>query len=122
VLAARLAGSSASVSPAGAFPVTVACPRTASSCNGTITVRAVQAAGVHNRRARITTLATGSFTASSGQTRRVTLHLSSRGRALLGKSHKLRARVTIVARATGVSSVATLTLNLSQAKRTSRKR
>ena len=42
-------------------------------------------------------LASGSFTLAGGQVKMVTLYLSTRGRALLARTHLLRAQATIVA-------------------------
>jgi 1,4-dihydroxy-2-naphthoyl-CoA synthase len=69
---------------------------------------------------KVLTLAAGSFTLGGGQVKAVTLHLSSQARALLARSHVLRARATVSAHdpAGGSSTVAT-TVTLKPAKASS---
>jgi hypothetical protein len=66
-----------------------------SSCRGSITLRTLSAVSAAKRKA-ILTLASGSFSLSGGQVKAVALHLSAKARALLIRSHVLRAKVTIV--------------------------
>jgi hypothetical protein len=98
--AATLAGTSISVSPSGALTVKVNCPSGVSSCIGTITLRTVGAvsasAGKKTKKA-VLTLGTASFTVTGGQTKAVALHLSSKAKALLARSHTLRAQATLIA-------------------------
>jgi hypothetical protein len=93
---ASLAGTSLAVTPAGALVLKVACLGQ-SSCNGTVTLRTLNAVSAGARKS-VLTLATGSFTTAGGHVIAVALHLSAKGRKLLAKLHVLRARATIVAR------------------------
>ena len=99
---AELASTSLQVSSSGAVTLKVSCPAGESSCSGTVTLRtlnAVIAGGGHaaRKKASVLTLAIGSFTVAGGKVRAVTLHLSAKARALLARSHMLRARATVVA-------------------------
>jgi len=100
---ATLASTSLAVSSSGAFIVRIACPVLETSCTGTITLRTLRAvrAGVAGREAKqkatVLTLAAGSFTVAGGQSRALTLHLSTSARKVLSSSHVLSARATIVA-------------------------
>jgi hypothetical protein len=96
---ATLAGSSLSASAGGTIVVKVSCPAGVSSCNGTVTLRtlgAVSARAAASKKA-ILTLAQGSFSVVGGKVKAITLHLSSKARSLLARSHSLRAQVSIVA-------------------------
>ena len=102
---ATLAGASLSASPAGAVTLTVTCPAGESDCSGTVTLRTLGAvsarAAGHKKgkkhRAAVLTLASGSFSVAGGKLQTVTLHLSAKARALLARSHVLRAQATLVA-------------------------
>jgi hypothetical protein len=50
-----------------------------------------------SKKPAVLTLAAGSFTVAGGEVRAVTLHLSAKARALLARSHTLRARATLLA-------------------------
>ena len=78
----------------------VGCISSESRCTGTITLRTLAAttAPVNANKARILTLAGGSFTLASGHAITLTLHLSRKARALLAGARVLRAQATIVAR------------------------
>ena len=93
-----VASTSISVNSKGALVITVKCLGQ-SSCDGAVTLRTASAvasgAGKHKA---ILTLASGSFTLAGGHFKALTLHLSSKAKALLVHSHTLRARATIVAR------------------------
>jgi hypothetical protein len=125
--AVTVAGTSTSVSSAGAFALKVGCPAGESSCSGTVTIKtagAVAASVGHEakKKASILTLATGSFTVSGGQVKTLNLHLSAQGRALLAHSHVLRVKATITARNPGgKSATTTLTLTLRLAAKKSKK-
>ena len=124
---AELAGTSLTVSSSGAVSVRITCPAGESRCTGTVTLRTLNAviAGVtghqsKKRKAAILTLASGSFTVAGGQLKALTLRLSAKARALLKRSHVLRARATIVARdAAGATHTAQtiVTLRASNATR-----
>jgi len=97
---------SATVSAQGAFALKLSCPEEDASCSGTVTVRTLtaviasrghEAKSKKKSKAAILTLASGSFTLSGGQVEVLTLHLSSKARALLSRSKVLRVQVTIVA-------------------------
>ena len=117
---ATLAGTSLSASAKGALTMKVACPSGESSCIGTVTLRTVSAVAASSRKAhkrktkkKILTLASGSFTVPGGQTKLVTLHLSSKARALLARSHALRALATLVAHdSAGVTRTVKTTVSL----------
>jgi PKD repeat protein len=92
----RVASTSLTVSRAGAFPVTVDCAGS-SACGGTVTLRTLTAVNTGGKHKAILTLASGSFTLAGGQVKVLRLHLSTKARQLLKRSHVLRARATIVA-------------------------
>lgn len=100
---ATIATTSLRVGASGTFSVRIKCPGGEASCAGTITLRTLHAVSVsasgHDGKSKdeIVTLASGSFTVAGGQTKAITLHLSATGRKLLGHSHLLGARATIVA-------------------------
>jgi PKD repeat protein len=121
---ASLASTSLTVTPAGAFVVKVNCLGK-SSCSGTVTLstltavvaRAVTSKKKKKSKAAILTLASGSFSLAGGQGKAVTLHLSSKARKLLARSHVLRARATILARdVKGITHTTQLTVTLRAAK------
>jgi hypothetical protein len=124
-----LSGASASVSSAGAFTLKLVCPAEETSCAGTITLKTLKAvvaslahAAKGKSKAAILTLASGSFTLTGGQTKTVTLHLSSQARALLAHSHVLLARATILARnAKGLTHTTTVTVTLRLASKPAKK-
>ena len=93
-----LAATVLSVSKAGAFVLKVDCGGQ-SSCTGSVVLHTASAvsAGAGKKKA-VMTLASGSFTIAGGQTKGLSLHLSSAARALLKRLHVLRAKVSIVAR------------------------
>lgn len=95
---ATLASSTLAVS-GGSASAKVSCPAGVATCSGTVTLRTLTAvsAGAHAARKAILTLGSASFTVAGGQTRTVTVRLSSAARRLLARSHTLRARVTVVA-------------------------
>ena len=69
-------------------------------------------------KAKILTLAGGSFTVTAGQLKTITLHLSASARALLARTHVVSARVTIVAHGpSGLTHTTTVNLTLRPAKR-----
>jgi len=114
---ATLAGTSLSVSSTGALVLKVSCPPGESMCSGTVTLRTLTAvaASAHGKKAHkaILTLATGTFAVAGGQVKAVTLHLSSKARALLAKSHLLRAQATLLAHdAAGASHTTSTTVTL----------
>jgi trypsin len=99
---AQLAGTAFEASSSGVVSVKVSCPAGESSCSGTVTLRTLGAvsadvAGAAKKRTAILTLATGSFTVAGGKVATVKLHLSAKARALLARSHLLRARAIVVA-------------------------
>jgi hypothetical protein len=99
---AALAGNPTSVSSSGAFTLKVTCPQGETACAGTVslkTLKAVVASVGHEAKSKaaILTLASASFNVVGGKVETVTLHLSSKGRALLAHAHSVSARVTIVA-------------------------
>jgi PKD domain len=114
-----LAGAS-TVASNGSFTFKLTCPGGAGSCSGSISLKTAKAvaATAHLAKAQILALASGSFTLTAGQTKTITLHLSSKARALLAKAHSILAKATIVARnKAGQSATSTLTLTLKPAKK-----
>jgi hypothetical protein len=118
-----LAGSAATVSTSGAFTVKLSCPAEAGSCVGTLSLKTTKAVVASvgrsaKSKAKILTLAGGSFTVTAGQLKTITLHLSASARALLARTHVVSARVTIVAHGpTGLTHTTTVNLTLRPAKR-----
>ncbi len=99
---AAIASTSLQVSASGAVSLKISCPPGVSGCEGTVTLRTLNAvvarvAGAARAKAAILTLATGSFTLPGSEVKMVTLHLSAKARTLLARSHTLHVRVTIVA-------------------------
>ncbi len=113
---AKIAGSSLSVSRSGAVTVKVSCPAGQSECVGSVTLRTAGAVSAKAKKKPLT-LARGSFTVSGGQVKSITLHLSSKARALLAHSHTLRALATVVAHdASGTSRTTKASVTLRAAK------
>lgn len=107
------------VASSGAFTVKLTCPAGAGSCSGTVSLKTAKAvkASAHQK-ASIMTLTSGSFTIAAGQTKTVTLHLSSKARSLLAKLHAIPAKASVVAHnKVGASTTNTLTLTLKPAKK-----
>jgi PKD repeat protein len=106
---ATIAGTSFKVSRSGALTLKVSCPAGATSCTGVLTLRTLSAvsASAHKAKKAILTLAGGSFSAAGGQAKTITLHLSSKARSLLAHAHVLRARATVVAHDTTMTSATT---------------
>jgi hypothetical protein len=123
--AAKIASTSLSVSASGAVTIKVSCPA-GTTCTGTVTLKTLTAVSARlaseakkKKKKSILTLATGSFSITGGQSKSITLHLSSAARALLSRSHVLQARATVVAHdPSGGSNTAvqTVTLRLAKAK------
>jgi hypothetical protein len=112
---AQLASTSLQVSRTGTVTLKISCPAGETSCSGTITLRtlsAVIAGDGHTARQKpsVLTLATGSFTVAGGKVQTVTLHLSVKARALLARTHTLRARATLLAHDLQGASHTTLTI------------
>ena len=118
---AKAAGGSLSVTPQGALVLEVACGSSAKSCSGKVTLRTASAvAAAKGKKKSVLTLASGSFTVTGGARKKVSLHLSSKARALLGRMHVLRAKAIFVARnAEGAShtSQSVVTLRLAHKKK-----
>ena len=99
---AQLAGTTIQVSASGAVTLKISCPAGETSCIGAVTLRTLgavtAAAGEHTGgKPAVLTLASGSFEVAGGKLAAVTLHLTSKARALLLHSHTLRVRATLVA-------------------------
>lgn len=119
-----LASTSLPVSTAGTFRLKVGCLGQ-SSCAGTVTLKTLSAvsAGTRKKHKAVLTLASGSFGASGGQIKTVTLRLSAKARALLARLHALRARATITGRDSAGAThttLTTVTLRAAKAARTRR--
>jgi PQQ-like domain/Abnormal spindle-like microcephaly-assoc'd, ASPM-SPD-2-Hydin len=94
---AELSAVALTASTAGTVSVIVRCPAGTVRCDGTVTLRTLNALAAGGHRPAIVTLARGSFSAVAGGARRVKLRLTREGRELLARKHLLRARATIVA-------------------------
>jgi PKD repeat protein len=99
---AQIVGTSLKVSSSGTLKLTISCPKGESACLGTVTLRTLTAvvadAGrIARAKAAVLTLASGAFSVSGGADATITLHLSSKARALLAKEHTLRVRATLLA-------------------------
>ena len=107
VPAAGLVSTSLAASRAGTVKLVVTCPTGETSCSGTVTLRTLSPVVVGMRASRshakqrskpkVLTLASGSFTLAGGDQKTLALRLTAGARSLLGRSHELRARATIVA-------------------------
>lgn len=95
---AQLASSSLRVSSSGFVTVKVSCPAGETNCAGTVTLRTQGAVSAGGGKKAVLSVATGSFDVPGGQVKTVRLRLSSKARALLGRSRVLKVRVTILAR------------------------
>lgn len=120
---AAISGTSLKVAANGSFTIKVTCPQGVTACVGTVTVKTLTAVaarrGAFTAKKSILALASGSFDVSGGQVKSVTLHLSSKGKALLKRLHNtLRARATISAHnPDGESHVGQAVLTLRAAKK-----
>ncbi|MFI4990025.1 MAG: PKD domain-containing protein [Solirubrobacterales bacterium] len=111
-----VAGTSLTVSSAGAFVLKLNC-QGQSSCTGTVTLRTASAVSAAGH--KILTLASGSFSAAGGSSKALSLHLSAKARTLLAHLHTLKAKATIVARdAQGATHTTPLSLTLRAAAKT----
>ena len=82
----------------GTLTVKISCPSgEGAACIGTVTLRTLTAVSAAKAKKAILTLTGGSFSVAGGQTKTVTLHLSTKARALLSRSHALGALATVVA-------------------------
>ncbi len=111
------------VSSSGSFTITLSCPAGTGSCTGTLTLKtakAVIASLGHEAKAKasVLALASGSFAITAGQSKSITLHLSSKAKALLAKAHSIAAKATFVAHnAGGESTTTSLGATLKPAKK-----
>jgi PKD repeat protein len=102
---ARLASALLMAGPLGTVGLEVTCPVGESDCAGTVMLRtlgAVSVSAAHSRRpkkgrAAVLTLASGTFTVAGGNRVTVTLRLSPLARALLARTHTVRAQATLAA-------------------------
>jgi PKD repeat protein len=119
---AELANTSLQASATGIVSVKISCPAGVGSCAGTVTLRTLDAvsasmAGSARSKSSILTLATGSFSVVAGKVAAVVIHLSGEARALLGRSHTLHVRATIIARSpTGATHTGSVVVTLRVAK------
>jgi hypothetical protein len=83
------------VTSSGVVTVTISCPTGNTTCSGTVTLQTAAAvASAHGKRARLL-LSKASFDLAGGKQEVMHLHVSSKGLALLRKTHSLRALATI---------------------------
>jgi PKD repeat protein len=112
---AGLSSSALSVSKTGVVPIKINCGGP-SICRGTITLRTAGAVGPAKHKS-VLTLGAGSFSLAGGQSKAVSLRLSSKGKALLARSHTLKAIAIILARdSAGATHTMRLTVTLHAAK------
>ena len=114
---ASFAGTSVTVTSSGVMVVKVTCGGP-SSCSGTVTLRTLTAVSARKKKA-ILVLASGTLSLSGGQTRSLMLRLSAKGKALLLRSHLLRAKATFAAhdqQGKPQTTETTLTLRLQKGK------
>jgi iron transport multicopper oxidase len=99
-LGALLAATRLHAGAGGAIPVRVRCPSQPGACTGTIalTTRGPVRLSPHQRRPAVVTLASGTFRIDAGRTATVRLHLTLRGRALLGRDRTMHVAVLLVSR------------------------
>jgi len=114
---ASTSSSSITVAKNGTFALKLSCPTGVTQCAGTVTLKTLTAvaASAHASKSKksILTLASVSFTIAGGQVKSLTLHLSSKAKQLLAKSHTIRAKVTILARnPQGAAHTTALTVTL----------
>jgi hypothetical protein len=81
------------VSPAGVVALKLSCPAHA-TCTGTVTLTTASAVAAKAKK-KILTLASASYSIAGGGVKVITLHLSSKARKLLVKSHSLKARALV---------------------------
>jgi hypothetical protein len=114
----KVTTTSVSIPSSGGVSLKVSCPAGVQVCSGTITLKTLTAVSTGGKKkASVLTLATGSFSVTGGQAKTITLHLSAAGRSLLGRSHTLRVKATILAHgATGATSTAQVVITLHAAK------
>jgi len=98
--AVGFSGSSLTATSAGAVGLKLACPKSAKSCNGTLTLQTASAVSAAKKKAKkaILVLGKATFKLKPGKPATVTVHLSSKARALLKRSHSLRITAIVDAR------------------------
>jgi hypothetical protein len=110
---ASFSSSTLSVSTSGVTLVKIGCP-SGGSCAGTLTLQTASAVAASGKgKKKVLTLAGQSFSLPGGS-KTITLHLNSRARALLSRSHGvLKAKLMILSRgASGQSNTTTHTVTL----------
>ena len=121
VPAVTISGLALTVAANGSFSLKLSCPAGETQCSGTVTIKTLSAVAASARAAKkkaILTLASGSFTIVGGKLKAISLHLSSKAKALLAKLHTVRARVTIVAHdSAGGAHTTTAVVTLKAAKK-----
>jgi len=108
---ARVVHNSAKASRSGVVKLLVACAASGPACTGTVMLRARLGT---SHAAKNVTLGSASFSAASGETVTVTLHLSAKARTALAHGHSLHATVTITLHASS-GAAHTLTIHLAAA-------
>jgi len=121
----ELARTSLQVSPSGAVTLEISCPAAETSCAGSVILRTLGAviaggANARSKKAAIVTLAAGTFTVAGGKVHAITLHLSSRARAMLRHTHTMRVRATLLAHDPRGASHTTRTVITLRARRAPR--
>jgi hypothetical protein len=93
--AARLASTALTAARSGAVVVKVLCPAGPAPCIGTLTMTTAGAVSATGHKPSVLALGRSSFSVPAGSIKTVTLHLSTKARALLALKHRLRVRVTV---------------------------
>jgi PKD repeat protein len=120
----------ASAATGGVVSTTVSCPTTSPSCAGTVQVKTASAvtasaAKKGKKKAKKSQLVLGSasFSLAAGGSQTLTIHISSKGLALLNKSKSLRVLVIVSAHGPlGSTRTETLTLTLHAAAKKGKKK
>ena len=118
-----ISGTALTVAGTGGFSLKLSCPAGATQCAGTLTLKTLTAVAASQARTAkhkkaILTLASGSFTIVGGKVKLLSLHLSSKAKALLARLHTVRARLTVIAHnPQGTSHTMTAVVTLKAAKK-----
>jgi hypothetical protein len=109
--------SGSTVDAKGVLALKVSCPPGGDRCQGTIALTAKVTTTVKgHKKTKTITLGTAKFAVDAGKSQAVKLHLSSAGRSLLRKSHKLSASAKVTVSSGGKSKAQTKALTLKAAK------
>jgi hypothetical protein len=109
--------SGSTVDAKGVLALKVTCPAGGDRCEGTIVLTAKVTTTVKgHKKTKTITLGTAKFAVAAGKSQALKLHVSSAGRSLLRKSHKLSASAKVTVSGGGKSKSQTKSLSLKPAK------